>query len=92
MISSFGSVPQFVKEQSLTIANVAAASAPYQSFTVTGLTPDMTVLVNPTSDLPENVGLGAAYISATNTLKVQFINPTNAQIAGAAVVFKIMAF
>lgn len=92
MISSFASTPQFVKEQSLTISNVNTITSPFQTFTVTGLTPDMTVIVNPTSALPTNLGLGAAYVSAKDTLSLQFINPTGGTINGAAVTFKIMAF
>lgn len=89
-ITPFSSVPQFVKEQSLTISNVAAATTNTQTFTVTGLLPSMTVVVNPTSELPTNLGMCDAYCSAANTLKIRFVNPTAGLITGAAVTFKIL--
>lgn len=90
-ITAFSSTPQFIKEQSLTIPTVNTETGAFSSFTVTGLTPDMTVLLNPTSDLPNGIGLGAYYVSAANTLKVQFINHTGGNLTGGAVTFKIMA-
>lgn len=89
-IVPFSSVPQFVKEQSLTIANVGAAATEVQTFTVTGLLPSMTVVVNPTSEMPTNLGFAGAYCSAANTLKIRFVNPTAGIITGAAVTFKIL--
>jgi hypothetical protein len=82
---------QFVKEQSLTIADVATVVSADQDFTVTGLTTDMTVVVNPTSAMPTNLGLAGARVKSANTLTLRFVNPTAGTITGAAVTFKIIA-
>jgi len=89
-IVPFSGSAQFIKEQSLTIADVPTITTPVQTFTVTGLLPSMTVLVNPTSEMPTDLGLAGAYCSAANTLKIRFVNPTAGTITGAAVTFKIM--
>ena len=86
----FSGTPQFAVEKSLTIADVLTVVAPTQTFTVTGLRPEMTVVVNPTSEMPTNLGLAGAYCSAADTLKIRFVNPTAGTITGAAVTFKIL--
>lgn len=89
-ISPFASVPQFAIEKSLTIADVVTIVTAVQTFTVAGLLPEMTIVVNPTSEMPVNLGLAGAYCSAANTLKLRFVNPTAGTITGAAVTFKIV--
>ena len=86
----FSGTPQFAVEQSLTISDVATVVSAEQSFTVTGLRPEMTVVVNPTTAMSTNLGLAGAYCSAKDTLKLRFVNPTAGTITGAAVTFKIL--
>lgn len=90
-ITGFSAVPKLLKTQSLTIADVNTVTSPEQTFTVNGLTTDMFVMVQPESAIPTNLGISHCYVSAANTLKIRFINPTAGTITGAAVTFKIMA-
>lgn len=87
-----GHVVQLALEQSLTIPNCNTVTCTDVDFTVTGLTTDMTVMVNPTSAMPTNLGLAGARVKSANTLTLRFVNPTAGTITGAAVTFKIVAF
>lgn len=64
-----------VYSQSLTPSSVNAATCSEQSFTVTGVTTSDKIIFNPptqsTAAFP-----AYAYVSATNTVKIGFINPT----------------
>jgi len=58
----------------LTPTGVAASTTAEQSFTVTGLTVNSPVWVNPPSTMPAGLGLVGARTSAANTLYLTFAN------------------
>lgn len=75
---------------SLTPTAVAATTAPIQAFASTGiglLTTDV-VLVQPPSDLA-GVALANAYVSAADTLSIQFVNPTAGSLTPPAGTFLV---
>lgn len=73
-----------VIDVSLTPAEVATITAPAQTFTVPGLlTTDAVIAVNPPSQTA-GVTIGSAYVSAANTLSIQFVNPTGGNVTPAA--------
>jgi len=75
---------------SLTPTAVAATSAPIQTFAAVGiglLTTDV-VLVQPPSDTA-GVALANAYVSAADTLAIQFVNPTAGSLTPAAGTFLV---
>ncbi len=74
----------------LTPASVAAATAPEQTFTVTGLATTDKVFVNgpaPTA----GVTIGGVRVSAANTLAIQFVNPTAGAVVPASGTYIIVA-
>lgn len=73
---------------SLTPAQVAASVAPAQTFTVPGLKLGDCVIVNPPSQTA-NIAIGNCFVSAANTLSIQFINPTAGALTPAAGVHEI---
>jgi hypothetical protein len=79
-----------VKVYSATIdpAEVAANTVVLEDFTVTGLTTDDKVVVNAGID---TIGIGNVRVSAANTLRVTFINPTGLAINPASSTWKIIA-
>lgn len=92
MAAKVGSVP-FSKslEVELTVASVAAASAPTQVFTVKGLRPEWVVTVQSPDLAADGVGIGQAWVSDANELSIQFVNPTANPIVPGASVFFIFA-
>lgn len=72
-----------VIEASLTPSEVAANVAPAQTFTVNGVKVGDAVIVNPPSQTA-NIAIGNCYVSADNTLSIQFINPTAGALTPAA--------
>lgn len=76
---------------SLTPASVAAATVAEQTFTVTGLTTDDRVVVNPPS-IDNATGIAGVRVSAANTLAIRFVNPTAAALVPTAGVYEVMAF
>jgi hypothetical protein len=65
-----------VIDVSLTPAEVATITAPAQTFTVPGLlTTDAVLSVNPPGQTA-GATIGSAYVSAADTLSIQFVNPT----------------
>lgn len=77
-----------VYSQAIDPASVAASSISAQTFTVTGLTTDDKVFVNPGIN---TIGIAGCYVSAANTLTVIFVNPTAAAIDPASSTWKIVA-
>jgi hypothetical protein len=75
----------------LDVASVAANTTAEQTFTVQGLTTDMTVLVNKPS-LNAGLGICNARVSAANTLALTFNNNTGGAIDPAAETYKIFWF
>jgi len=79
-----------IKVYSATIdpAEVAADTVAAEDFTVTGLTTADKVIVNAGID---TIGIGNVRVSATDTLKVTFINPTSGAINPASSTWEIIA-
>lgn len=75
---------------SLDPASVAATSVADQTFTVTGLTTDDTVFVNPPA-MTAGMNVGYARVSAADTLQVRFHNTTAVAIDEAAADWRIIA-
>ncbi len=65
--------------QTLTPTSVSTITAPVQTFTVPGLRVGDAVIVNPPSTTA-GVAPAAAYVSAANTLAIQFVNPTGGSL------------
>jgi hypothetical protein len=80
-----------VIEQSLTPVEVAAGEAATQTFTVPGLKAKDAVLFCPPSTTA-NVAPAAAYVSADNTLTVQYVNPTDGALTPPAGAYRIVVF
>jgi hypothetical protein len=80
-----------VKEYTATIdpSAVSADSVASEEFTVTGLLENDVVVVNAGAD---DIGIGNVRVSADDTLKVTFINPTSSQIDPASSDWSIIAF
>lgn len=78
-------------EQTITPAQVAAATVAEQTFTVAGLKTTDTVVVNQAA-ISNAVGIAGARVSAANTLAVRFVNPTAGALTPTAGAWKIMAF
>lgn len=76
----FASLRDFItKQNSYTVtfnpASVAAASVSAQTVTVTGLTTNDIIVVNPPA-LPTGLALASAYASAANQATFVYVNPT----------------
>lgn len=72
-----------VIDVSLTPAEVATVVAPAQTFTVPGVKAGDTIIVNPPSQTA-NVAITNAYVSADDTVSIQFVNPTAGALTPAA--------
>lgn len=68
---------------SLTPAEVATITAPAQTFTVPGVKVGDAVSVNPPGQTA-GVTIGSVYVSAANTVSIQFVNPTAGNLTPAA--------
>lgn len=79
-----------VYSQTITPAQVAAATVAEQTFTVTGLTTADKVFVN-AGAIANAVSVGNVRVSAANTLAVQFCNPTAGALTPTAVTWQIVA-
>ena len=81
-----------VFSQTITPGSVGAANASgtVQTFTVTGLTTADKVIVNPAAT-GNATTVGAAYVSAANTLAIHFNNPTAGALTPGAGTYKIIA-
>lgn len=77
-----------VIQQTITPAEVATIVAPAQTFTVPGLKVGDAVIVNPPSQTA-GVAIANAYVSAADTLSIQFVNPTAGALTPAAGVHRI---
>ena len=80
-----------VYEQTITPAEVAAATVAEQTFTVTGLTTKDFVMINQAA-IANATGIAGVRISAANTLAVRFINPTAGALTPTAGTWLITAF
>lgn len=72
---------------SITPAESAAVTAVAQTFTVPGAKVGDAVIVNPVSNA-SSVSVGGAYVSAANTVSVQFVNPTAGALTAPAGIYK----
>jgi len=68
---------------------VATITAPAQTVTVPGVLVGDAVFVTPPAQTA-GVTIGSAYVSAANTVSVQFVNPTAGGVTPAAGVHKFM--
>ena len=78
-------------QQTLTPAQVNTITAPAQTFTVPGLRVGDAVLVNPPSQTA-GAAICNSYVSAADTLSIQFVNPTGGNVTPAAGVHRITVF
>lgn len=76
---------------SLTPAQVNSVVAPAQTFTVPGLLTTDAVMVNPPSQTA-GVAIANCYVSAANTLSIQFVNPTAGALTPAAGTHRVTVF
>lgn len=74
---------------SITPAQSNAVTAVAQTFTVPGAKVGDAVIVNPVSNAT-NISVGGAYVSAANTVSVQFVNPTAGALTAPAGVYKFI--
>lgn len=79
-----------VYSQTITPAEVAAATVAEQTFTVTGLTTADKVIVNPGA-ISNAIGVAGARVSAANTLAVRFVNPTAGALTPTAGTWTVVA-
>lgn len=85
--------PQILTQIAAGTTSIVNATCTEVTYTVTGLTPDMSVQVSMSGTVPANIGIVNEYVSAANTLKVRFINPTAAPISLTnACLLNIIAF
>lgn len=77
-----------VVDVSLTPAEVATVAAPAQTFTVPGVKTTDAIIVTPPSQTA-GVTIGSTYVSAADTISVQFVNPTAGALTPAAGTHKI---
>lgn len=76
--------------ESINLASINATSYSTQTFTVTGLTTEDIIIVNPPS-LSAGLYLISYRVSATDTLSLTLYNSTGAPIDEAAATYLIMA-
>ena len=84
-------VLQGIIKTSVTITDNTAFSPAHSQteiITITGAALNATVIVNPRTALPGELGIGYSYVSAANTVSINFTN-TNAQTALGTVTFDI---
>ena len=83
--------PAIVLTQTLTPVSIAATTTAAQTFTVTGLVAGQPVFVNkPTATL--GLGIVGARVSTTNTLEINYFNPTAAAITPPSEAYLIAQF
>lgn len=70
-------------EVSLTPSAVSTVTAPAQTFTVHGVKAGDSVHVNPPGQTA-GVTIGSVYVSAADTVSIQFVNPTAGSVTPAA--------
>lgn len=73
-------------------ASVAAATSAAQAITITGVAVGDMVQVVPNADLSVAVTVGATYVTATDTVKVFFINPTAGPLDPASATYRYIWF
>lgn len=81
--------PLFVRSQTVTPTSVGAATVSVQTATVTGALAGDLVIVNPAAT-GNATAVGAAYVSAANTVSIQYINPTAGSLTPGAGTYKFI--
>ena len=76
---------------SVTADSVAATTVASQTFTVAGLTTDMVLAIQQKTPAVNAACVGGE-VSAANTLKLHFMNPTAGAVTPSAGVYYIIAF
>ena len=74
----------------LTPASTAAAVCASQSFTVSGVTTDDTLVVNPPAP-SASLSLSAARVASADTVSIRFCNPTAGALTAEVGVYRIFA-
>ena len=83
-------LPQIVRANvSKNIGNISSDDHLDITFSVPGAQPNSSVIVSPSADLPNQVIIGQARVSAPNTVRVRFHNESNNGKDPAAMVFYI---
>jgi hypothetical protein len=72
-----------VLKVSITPSAVSTIEAPAETFTVTGVEVGDAVIVNPPSQTAD-IAIANAYVSAADTVSIQFVNPTVGSLTPAA--------
>src|SRR6185437_16039179 len=80
-----------VYSQSLTPSAVGAATVVEQSFTVTGVSTADKIVMNPPTQSTA-VAPAYAYVSASNTVKIGFVNPTAGSLTPSSGTYLFIAF
>jgi hypothetical protein len=70
-------------QQSISPGLIAKTSASTQTFTITGLTTSHKIVISPANDLTYGIYITAAYVSAANTVSIQFQNTTGGGVTPA---------
>jgi hypothetical protein len=83
--------PMILLSQTLTPASVVSQTTAEQTFTVTGLVANQPVFINKPSAQP-GLGIVGARTSTTNTLAIQYCNPTANAITPATETYLIGQF
>lgn len=87
----FSGSPKLTAELTVTPSAIATTANTESTFTVTGLRTGMIVLVDFPS-LEANLVQNTERVTANNTLKVRFYNPTGSTITPAAQTMRVVAF
>lgn len=73
--------PQLLTQIAAGTTSIVNATCTEVTYTVNGLDVSMITNVTMEGTVPANIGVVNSYVSAANTLKVRFINPTAGAIA-----------
>jgi len=87
----FSGQPKLTAEVTVTPSQITAGANTESTFTVTGLRKGMIVLVDFPS-LEANLVQNTARVTADNTLKVRFYNPTGSTITPSSQTMRVVAF
>jgi hypothetical protein len=91
--SPSGSVTRIKGQVTLDLPSCGSAAVTLATVTLPGAQlGDVVVLVPPAAGLSVAVAVGAGYVSAANTVKLQLINPTVGALDPASAVFEYVIF
>lgn len=91
--SPSGAVSRIKGQISLDLPSCGAAAVTIATVTIPGATVgDVVILTPPPAGLSVAIAVGAGYVSAANTVKLQLINPTAGALDPAVAVFDYCLF